>query len=59
METVLIFTVAEDGKAQEVEVAFTLHRVPADVRVSFTHQHHTALQPTAGQVLHHLQRQTK
>lgn len=55
-EAVWIFTVAEDSKAQEVEVSFTLHRVPANVRVSFTHQHHTALQPAAGQVLHHLQR---
>lgn len=47
-------TVAEDGESKEVEVAFTLHRVPANVRVSFVHQHHTTLKATASQVLHHL-----
>ncbi|TNN62825.1 hypothetical protein EYF80_026900 [Liparis tanakae] len=45
---------SEDGEAQEVEVAFALHGVPADVRVAVTHQHHAALQPAARQVLHHL-----
>lgn len=47
-------TVAEDGESQEVQIAFALHGVPANVRVSFVHQHHTTLKTTASQVLHHL-----
>lgn len=54
-ENVSAFTIAEDSKTQKVQVALPLHWVPADVWVSLMHQHYTALQPTASQILHHLQ----
>ena len=48
-------TIAKDSKAQEIQVALALHGVPADVRVAFGHEHGTALETAAGQVLNHLQ----
>lgn len=51
-------TVAEHSEAEEIEVALSLHRVPANVRVALRHQHHAALQPAACQILHHLHTRT-
>lgn len=47
-------TITEDGEPQEGQVAFSLYGVPANVRVTFSNQHGTALQATSRQVHHHL-----
>ena len=51
-----MFTVDEDGETQEGQVALPLDGVPADVRVSLSQQHGTALQTAPGQVGDHLRR---
>lgn len=50
-------TIAEDGEPQEGEVALSLYGVPAQVWVTFSKQHGTALEATACQVCDHLHTQ--
>lgn len=51
-------TVAEDDEPQEGQVTLSLYGVPAEVRVSLSNQHGTALETTACQVCHHLHTHT-
>ena len=50
------FTIAEDSKTKKIQVTLALHWVPSDIRIAFSHEHRTALETTAGEVLNHLER---
>lgn len=50
----LIITIAKYSKAQEVQVTFSLYRIPSNIRVSFGDQQSTTTQTTTSQILHNL-----
>lgn len=47
-------TVNKDSKAEEIQVSLSSAWIPADVRVALRKEHRTHLQPTTGQIRHHL-----
>lgn len=49
-----VLTVNKDSKAEEIQVSLSSTWIPADVRVALRKEHRTHLQPTTGQVCHHL-----
>lgn len=51
----MFLTIDKDSKAEEIQVSLPSTRIPADVRVALRKEHRTHLQPTTGQVHHHLQ----
>lgn len=51
---VKVLTVNKDSKAKEIQVSLSSTWIPADVRVALRKEHRTHLQPTTGQVGHHL-----
>lgn len=48
-------TINKDCKAQEGEITLPFYGVPANVRITFSQKHRTALQTTSCQVCDHLQ----
>lgn len=52
--TTTCLTIDKNSEAQEVQVALTATRVPANVWVPFGQEHGAALEATARQVGHHL-----
>lgn len=47
-------TIAKNSKTKKIQISFPFNWIPSDVRVAFTNQQRTTLQPTSSQVANHL-----
>lgn len=50
-----VLTIDKDSKAKEIQVSLSSTGIPADVRVALRKEHGAHLQPTTGQICHHLE----